>query len=132
MRTWFIGERELPMLNLFYVTCRGVYGSKSYVLTQEEVFKLLSIYITTSYCKVCAHERSLEGLRCTTGTRGSMCTIVLFILLFRLSIQKFHCLNPTLLLRSIVGVPDSTYVSLTTCTCTLLSLIHISEPTRPY
>ena len=32
--------------------------------TIQRIYRLLlSIYITTCYCKVCAHERSLEGLR---------------------------------------------------------------------
>ena len=33
------------MLYLFYVTCRGVSGAKSYVLTQWQFFKLFKEYI---------------------------------------------------------------------------------------
>ena len=35
------------MLYLFYVTCRGVSGAKSYVLTQWQFFKLIKEYIHT-------------------------------------------------------------------------------------
>ena len=33
------------MLHLFYVTCRGASGTKSYVLTQDQFFKLFKEYI---------------------------------------------------------------------------------------
>ena len=31
------------MLHLFYVTCRGVSGAKSYILTQDQFFKLFYV-----------------------------------------------------------------------------------------
>jgi len=45
--------------------------------TIQKIYRLLSIYITTCYCycKVCAHEQSLEGLR-FFGSNYDICVFV--------------------------------------------------------